>query len=96
MEPLEHDDLTEALAALPGWEHTEGSIHRDLRFADFRSAIGFLVRLAFEAEQRNHHPELTNVYNRVGVTLTTHDAGNRVTQKDLDLAAVVNELAPPD
>lgn len=81
-----------ALADLEGWDLRDDAIHRDFTFADFREAVAFIVRLGFEAEQRGHHPELTNVYNRVGVTFTTHDAGNKVTQKDLDMAAAANAV----
>ena len=84
-------------AALPlGWRaEADGDgnrIVRDFRFADFRAAFAFLTRVAFEAEGADHHPEITNVYDRVTLAFSTHDAGNRVTETDLALATRVNAL----
>jgi 4a-hydroxytetrahydrobiopterin dehydratase len=92
-EPLSDDQITESLAELPGWRHSDEALQRRFTFEDFRQAVAFMVRVAFEAEQRDHHPELTNVYNRVDVALTTHDAGNRVTAKDVELARAIQRLA---
>ncbi|HEX9890039.1 MAG TPA: 4a-hydroxytetrahydrobiopterin dehydratase [Nitriliruptorales bacterium] len=89
-DPLPEADIR---ANLPeGWEYDGDVIHTSYEFDGFRDAIAFLVRVAFECEQRNHHPELSNVYNEVEVSLSTHDAGG-VTQLDLDLAVVIEELA---
>ena len=83
------DEAMEAgLAALAGWRHEGNAITREFRFSGFREAIAFIVRVAFEAEQRDHHPEIWNVYNRVRLTLSTHDAGG-VTEKDFELARAV-------
>ena len=94
------DPLSDAAiqADLPdGWSlvaDADGSrIARTYRFGDFRTAMAFLVRMAFEAEAMDHHPELTNVYDRVEIALTTHDAGNRVTETDLVLARRLHGLA---
>ena len=92
-EPLSQDQLLEALAGLTGWEHSGDALRKRYTFEDFRSAIAFIVRIGFEAETVDHHPELTNVYNRVDVALTTHDAGDRVTQKDVDLAHAIDAVA---
>lgn len=92
-EPLDTHQITSALEDLPGWRHESDALHRSFEFADFRQAVAFIVRVAFEAEQRDHHPELTNVYNRVQIALTTHDAGNRVTAKDVELAAAIGRVA---
>jgi len=81
-----------ALNDLPSWGLVDGKLQRDLRFADFSEALAFLVRVGLEAEKRNHHPELTNVYSRVTVQLTTHDAGG-ITEKDVDLAAAIDAIA---
>ena len=62
------------------------------QFEDFKKAFAFMTQVAFEAEKQNHHPEWTNVYNKVEVKLTTHDAGNTVTQKDRTLAKVISEI----
>jgi 4a-hydroxytetrahydrobiopterin dehydratase len=92
-EPLDASRIADELAALPGWRHEGDALRRSFELRDFRSAVAFIVRVAFEAEQRDHHPELLNVYNRVEITLTTHDAGNRVTAKDVELAAAIDSVA---
>jgi 4a-hydroxytetrahydrobiopterin dehydratase len=84
--PLAEAEITVALRGLPGWSHQRAALEREYLFADFRAALAFMVRAGFEAEAVNHHPEWTNVYNRVSVRLTTHDAGECVTDKDVDLA----------
>jgi len=84
-----------ALKDLPLWKTADDSrpaIRRDLAFADFNTAFGFMTRVAIEAEKRDHHPEWFNVYNRVEITLTTHDAGG-VTERDLQLAAFIDAAA---
>lgn len=96
MEPLDEAELAGVLEELSLWELRDGALHRVFRFPNFRAAIGFIVRLAFEAEQRNHHPELLNVYDRVELSLRTHDAGNRVTALDVELAVVADRLAADD
>jgi 4a-hydroxytetrahydrobiopterin dehydratase len=75
-----------------GWtrEQTRDAITREFLFADFNRAFAFMTQVALAAEKADHHPEWSNVYNKVRVTLTTHDAGG-VTQKDLDLARVADE-----
>lgn len=91
--PLSDDAVSNALKSLPGWTGDGDSIVRSFTFDDFRLAVSFLIRVAFEAEERNHHPEIWNVYNQVKLTLSTHDAGNKVTETDLELARAINELA---
>lgn len=83
-----------ALAELPGWRQAEGreAITRSFRFRDFRDAFAFMARTALEAERLDHHPEWTNVYNRVEATLATHDAGG-VTGFDLALARAMDQAA---
>lgn len=75
-----------------GWDHLEGrdAIHRSFRFSDFNEAFAFMTRIARIAEDMDHHPEWCNVYNRVDITLTTHDTGG-VTAKDLALAMAIND-----
>jgi 4a-hydroxytetrahydrobiopterin dehydratase len=80
---LSHKDIQEHLATLPGWELADGKLHKAYKFKNFVEAFGFMVRGALEAEKMNHHPEWFNVYNRVVVDLTTHDAGGI---SDLDVA----------
>ncbi len=86
--------LTAALQQLPAWTHDAGNdaIRRDFRFADFSEAFGFISRVALLADAANHHPEWSNVYNKVTIILTTHDAGG-ITQKDIDLATAIDKLA---
>jgi 4a-hydroxytetrahydrobiopterin dehydratase len=93
-DPLSSDAIEAALADLPGWRFEADALRKTFELADFREAVAFLVRLAFEAEARDHHPEIRNVYRRVELALTTHDAGDRVTPKDLDLAAAIERVAP--
>ncbi len=88
------DDATIAarLAALPGWSLREGKLRREYRFADFNAAFAFMTRAALRAEQLDHHPEWFNVYNRVEVALTTHDADG-ITALDFTLAEVMQGYA---
>ena len=94
--PLSSDALDAALADLPGWEQASGDgrewIERTETFGSFRAAFAFLARVAFEAEDLDHHPEISNVYDRVTLALTTHDAGDRVTETDLALARRIDGL----
>lgn len=92
-EPLAAEQLRAALADLPGWEADGDAITKTYAFSHFREAVSFIVRIAFAAEAANHHPELWNVYQRVRVTLATHDAGNRVTAKDVALAQEIERIA---
>ena len=91
--PLSAEEIELALVDLPGWTWEDDRIRRRFQFSSFKEAISFLVRVSFEAESLNHHPELINVYNRVDVALTTHDAGNRVTETDLKLARAIEHFS---
>ncbi|MEY4687223.1 MAG: hypothetical protein RIR76_1246 [Verrucomicrobiota bacterium] len=91
--PLSDAEITAALREMEGWSHQRDALEREYQFSDFRAALAFMVRAGFEAEAVNHHPEWSNVYNRVSVRLTTHDAGGRVTEKDLDLARRFDAVA---
>lgn len=83
----------EVLAALPEWTlRGDGSaIYRSFRFADFSEAFAFMTRVALLAEKRDHHPEWSNVWNRVEVTLTTHDAGG-LSERDAEMAWAIDRL----
>ena len=74
------------------WEERDGALVKSFVFRDFVEAMGFMTRVALLAEKMNHHPEWTNVYNRVDIRLTTHDAGNVVTDIDRTLAAALDEM----
>jgi 4a-hydroxytetrahydrobiopterin dehydratase len=89
---LSTDAINAALADLPGWSIENGKLHRQFQFKSFVEAFGFMSSVALVAESMGHHPEWFNVYNRVIVDLTTHDAGG-VTDLDLTLARRMNELA---
>ncbi|MEM7681521.1 MAG: 4a-hydroxytetrahydrobiopterin dehydratase [Planctomycetota bacterium] len=89
MEPLTAEAVEEALAKLPGWAHRGDVLTKEFQFSDFREAMSFIVRVGFAAESQGHHPELFNVYNKVTIGLTTHDAGGKVTQNDVDLAEAI-------
>lgn len=82
-----------AVAALPKWRLSDDglAIRRTLKFADFPEAFGFMTRVALLAEKADHHPEWTNVWNRVDIVLTTHDAGG-LTERDVKLAAEIDLL----
>ena len=84
-----------ALARLKGWTEVAGrdAISKKFNFKDFNEAFGFMARCALIAEKLDHHPEWFNVYNRVEVTLATHDAGG-VTERDIKLAQEMDRLAP--
>jgi len=91
-ERLNEVELRSALGKLPGWSVANGKLHREYKFRDFSYAFGFMATAATQIEQRNHHPEWLNVYNRVTVDLTTHDAGG-ITVKDTELAALLDDIA---
>lgn len=74
------------------WDERDGALHRTFEFADFSEAFAFMARVALLAESAQHHPEWSNVYHRVEITLTTHDAGNTVTTADRELAAAIDRL----
>ena len=74
------------------WTRKENQLTREIRFKDFSAAFAFMTRVALLAEQANHHPNWSNVYNVVTIALTSHDAGNVVTEKDLALAGSINSL----
>jgi 4a-hydroxytetrahydrobiopterin dehydratase len=92
MTKLTEPELTAALSTLSGWTIAQNKIHKEYKFADFVHAFGFMSTAALAIEKMNHHPEWFNVYNRVTVYLTTHDAKG-VTTKDIDLAKVLDGFA---
>lgn len=85
-----------ALASLPGWAHdaARDALHRRFQFGDFVGAWGFMTRVALLAEKADHHPEWSNVYGRVDIWLTTHDAGG-LSARDVALARAVDGLSSP-
>ena len=89
---LNDAELKAALDRLSGWTIVNDKLHREYKFPDFAHAFGFMATAAVLIDKMNHHPEWSNVYNRVTVDLTTHDAGG-ITQKDLELAGVLENIA---
>lgn len=89
---LTGQEVDEALSRLAGWQLVNGKLHRELRFHSFVHAFGFMASVALVAESMNHHPEWQNVYNRVIIDLTTHDADG-ISQRDIALAERIDELA---
>jgi 4a-hydroxytetrahydrobiopterin dehydratase len=85
---------TKALKGLKGWKKVRGrdALTRSLKFADFSEAFGFMGRVALMAEKMDHHPEWSNVYNKVDITLSTHDAGG-ITELDARLAKFIDSIA---
>jgi 4a-hydroxytetrahydrobiopterin dehydratase len=94
MTKLSDDEVRSALEDLPGWTFESDALRKEFRFGGFRAAIGFIVRLADEAQAARHHPDLENHYNRVIVSLTTHDEGG-VTDADVALARAIESIAEP-
>ena len=91
-EKLNDAQIDEALTELPGWERTDTHIRKEYSFKGFKSAIAFIVRIAFEAEARDHHPDLENHYNKVVVALRSWDADG-ITERDLELARAIEKAA---
>jgi 4a-hydroxytetrahydrobiopterin dehydratase len=91
--PLSADEIDRALAGLPGWRWERDALEKTFRFGSFREALGFMLRAGFEAEALNHHPDWTNVYDRVQVRLRTHEAGGRVTAQDVALATRLQRIS---
>ena len=94
MAKLTEMERDEALAELAGWTHdaARDAIRRSFKFGDFGEAFGFMARVAMEAEKADHHPEWSNVWNKVDILLTTHDAGG-LTAKDVALARRIDAIA---
>ncbi|MFN4084244.1 MAG: 4a-hydroxytetrahydrobiopterin dehydratase [Bacteroidia bacterium] len=74
------------------WQQKDNKLYRQFVFNDFTEAISWMVKASFVIEKLNHHPEWTNIYNKIDVYLCTHDAGNTITDKDLKLAELLNSL----
>ena len=88
---LSETEITEELKKIEGWAIKDNKLHKEFQFDSFNQAFGFMTRAAMEIEIMNHHPEWFNVYNRITVDLTTHDAGG-ITNNDINLARILNSL----
>jgi len=92
LEKLSSDAIENELKNLAGWSVVDGKLHKDFQFDDFIQAFGFMTRAAMHIEKMNHHPEWYNVYNKLVIDLTTHDAGG-ITNNDIKLAKILNSLS---
>ena len=92
MEKLSEEEIVARLAKLPEWRILKGKLHREYVFADFIHAFGFMATAAIAIEKMKHHPEWFNVWNKVTIDLTTHDA-NGITKLDFELAHLLEGLA---
>ena len=92
MTKLSETDVQARLPSLTGWSLVNGKLHREYKFADFAEAFGWMAQAALAAEKQDHHPEWFNVWNKVVVDLTTHDAGG-ISERDFTMAARMNQLA---
>lgn len=90
--PLDAEALASRVACMKDWSVRDGKLHRELVFPDFKAAFAFMTRVAAVADRMDHHPEWSNVYNRVTIDLTTHDAGG-ITESDFELAGEVEAAA---
>jgi len=88
---LSQEQIKNELKNMPGWAVVDGKLHKEFHFEDFNQAFGFMTRAAMHIEKMNHHPEWFNVYNKLIVGLTTHDAGG-ITENDIKLAKILNSL----
>jgi 4a-hydroxytetrahydrobiopterin dehydratase len=91
MKKLTEFEIEKQLPALLEWEYFDNALHTDFEFDNFKDCMSAMNRIAFECEALNHHPEWTNVYNTLDITLTTHDADG-VTELDFKLAAAINKI----
>lgn len=91
--PLSPDEIKAALADLPGWSWQDEHLVKTFLFGGFREAMSFMMRVAFEAEALHHHPDWSNVYNRVSIRLATHDVGTHVTEADVELARRIQRFS---
>lgn len=91
MKKLNEQEINEKLNSLEGWTYSDNSIQTSFEFENFKEAFTLMTRIAFEAEAKNHHPDWTNVYNQLEISLSTHDAGG-VTEKDFELAKAIEAI----
>lgn len=95
MKPLTQTEIKERLKEIPTWEYEEGALHITLEFENFKEAFAAMTRISFEAEAQQHHPQWTNTYNQLRISLSSHDADG-VTDKDFKLALSIEEILSPD
>ncbi|WP_432410577.1 4a-hydroxytetrahydrobiopterin dehydratase [Rasiella sp. SM2506] len=91
MKPYTEKEVVEKLKDFEGWEFDDNAIHTAFEFENFKETFTIMTRIAFEAERLEHHPDWANVYNKLHITLSTHDAGG-VTDKDFEFASIIDQL----
>ncbi len=89
---LSIEKIDEKLAYLSGWTFEKDRVRKKFQFNNFREAMTFILRISYEADQMDHHPEIFNCFNRVEISLNTHDAGGKVTEKDFSLANAIEKI----
>lgn len=94
MKPLSQEQIEQKLLQFPDWEYDDNAIHAEFEFENFKDCFSAMSRIAFECEALNHHPEWTNVYNVLTISLSTHSAGG-VTEKDFKLAEAIETIVEP-
>jgi len=92
LKKLSTEEIATSLIELKNWELSNNKLKLNLKFKDFNEAFGFMTKVALKAEQLNHHPNWSNVYNNVTIELTTHDFDNTISNKDVTLAAWINKI----
>jgi len=95
MDKLSDDDIEKRILHFPDWEYYDNAIHAEFEFENFKDCFSAMSRIAFECEALNHHPNWSNVYNVLTISLSTHDA-NGVTKKDFKLAEAIEYIVEPD
>lgn len=95
MNKLSEEDIEKRLLRFPDWEYYENAIHAEFEFDNFKDCFSAMSRIAFDCEALNHHPDWTNVYNKLNISLSTHDA-NGVTEKDFKLAQAIENIVEVD
>ncbi|WP_062059172.1 4a-hydroxytetrahydrobiopterin dehydratase [Aquimarina longa] len=88
---LSESKINEKLKEIDGWEYHDNALHTTFEFNDFKDAFSVMTRIAFEAEVQNHHPDWSNVYNKLQISLSTHDVGG-ITEKDFKLAKTIDTI----
>ena len=91
MQKLTKTEITKKLKDLEGWEYHENHLQTSFEFENFKDAFSAMTRIAFEAESQGHHPDWANVYNKLEISLSTHDAGG-ITEKDFKLAQTIDKI----
>ena len=90
--PLSQENISNKLEELNGWSWENDRLTKNFEFSNFRDAMSFMVRISYEAEERDHHPQIFNCYNRGSLSVNTHDVGGKVTEKDFALASAIDSL----